>query len=86
MSGRIFIDSFSGDLADLMPRQRSPRIALNVLKKSPRVSCFDMDKRWLQYLIRDLKRDGLIEELPESYPWIKFALTEKGEQQIKEEA
>ena len=34
---------------------------------------------WLRRCIGDLKRDGLIEDVPEGYPWLRYRATGKQE-------
>lgn len=74
----IFIDSFSGALADLPKGKRTTVDALQVLAEHPRVSTFDRGPAWLESLLADLKQQGLIVEVDEPYPWHRFALTEAG--------
>lgn len=75
---RIFIDCFSGSLADLPKGKRTTVDALRVLAEHPRVSTFDRGPAWLESLLADLKQKGLIVEVDEPYPWHRFALTEAG--------
>lgn len=73
----IFLDSFSGAVADLPKGRRSADDVLAVLKDHPRVSCFDMSEaRWICNIIGDLKASGRIESLPEPYPWLRFKVLE----------
>lgn len=79
MKFRAFLDSFSGAVADLTPRERTFNNVLRVLSRSPRVSTWDMSEHaWVRNLIGDLKTRGLIVELEEPYPWHRYALTEAG--------
>lgn len=80
MRDRVFIDSFSGALADLKKGQRTEGNALAAMHKHPRVSTWDMSEyAWVRNLIGDLKRKGLIEERgDEPYPWHRYALTNTG--------
>lgn len=79
MGHRVFIDSFSGDLADLKRGKRTTENALAVLDKSPMVSTWDMsENKWLYRLICDLKHEGLIVEQVQSYPWHRYKLTDAG--------
>lgn len=79
MTGRVYLDSFSGAAASLPPRERTPADILRKLVTHPRVSTWDMgDHPWLRDGIADLKRRGLITEADEPYPWHKYAVTETG--------
>ncbi len=79
MKYRIYLDSFSGAAADLKKGQRTIENVLAVLANHPRVSTWDMSENlWLWRLIGELKRDGLVAELDEPYPWHRFALTDAG--------
>lgn len=81
---RIFIDCFSGALADLPKGTRTAENALRVLVGHPRVSTFDRGPAWLESLLSDLKSKGLIvEDRNEPYPWCRFVLTEAGKDAIK---
>lgn len=74
----IFLDSFSGALCDLKTTQRTEANAVAVLAKSPRVSTWDMETKWVRSLLNDLTRSGLIVEvMSEPYPWHRYALTNK---------
>lgn len=84
MRGTVFLDSFSGALADLPPKKRNLTNALIVLSKHPNVSTWDMDKLWLRKLISDLITIGLIQSEPVGYPWLKYSLTESGLKEIEE--
>ena len=72
------IDSFSGPLSDLKPRERDAAHALAVLARHPRISGWDLETGWLRLLIDHLRRDGLIEHVPEAYPWVHCRLTAAG--------
>ena len=74
--GPVFLDSFSGQAADLKPSQRTPRNVFAALSKDARVSAFDLsEKPWLVSCIEILERDGLIvEDKSEPYPWHKFVI------------
>lgn len=79
MGYRVFIDSFSGDLAELKRGKRTPENALAVLDRSPMVSTWDMsENKWLYRLICDLKHEGLIVEQEQPYPWHRYKLTDAG--------
>ena len=79
----MMLDSFSGPAADLKSSQRSSRNLLLALQKHPRVSTWDMESAWLRTLIADLLKRGLIVSKPSEYPWIKYSLTESGENFLK---
>ena len=71
----IFLDSFSGDLADLKNGQRTAENALAILAVHPRVSTWDMSEhKWLRDLIGDMKKRGLIVEQKAAYPWHSYAV------------
>lgn len=75
----VHICSFSGDLSDLKPKERTDEHALSVLARSPRVSVWDMGADWLCTLVQSMERRGLIiDDRKEPYPWIRYALTDKG--------
>lgn len=83
MSGDVvFIDSFSGSVSDLKPKQRGDmKKVLEVLSVDPRVSTWDMDdgKRYpLWKTIEKLKDAGYLEDVESHYPWLKYRLTESG--------
>jgi len=84
----IFLDSFSGSVYDLKPKQRgNPMIVLSVLSKDSNVSTWDMDngKRYpLWKTIDKLKEMNYIEEIPCNYPWHKFKITEQGRRALNE--
>lgn len=80
----IFLDSFSGALADLKPANRTIAAALRTLAESPHVSTFDRSEcRWINTLLRSLIDQGLIVEVSAAYPWHRFALTDAGKESIK---
>ncbi len=75
----IHIDCFSGELADLKKKERTPEAALAVLSRSPLVSTFDMGELpWLCGLVEGLVHMGWIVEEKEGYPWHRFVLTDSG--------
>lgn len=80
MSNSVFIDCFSGSLADMKRGTRTHENALRVLAKDGRVSCFDRSgPRWIDMLLNDLLSLGLVEEEKNvPYPWCRFYLTAKG--------
>lgn len=77
------LDSFSGDVTYLKPKQRNSESVLRVLSKSPWVSTFDMSAKWLRDIIVDLTRQGLIKAEDEAYPWHRYSLTEAGKKELK---
>ena len=81
----MFIEYFSGALADLKKDKRTEENALAVLAKHPRVSTWDMSDKWLCGLIDTLKRKGYIVEHDEPYPWHRFEVTEAGNERLKKE-
>lgn len=70
----IHVDSFSGAAADLKPKDRTADGVLAALRKSPRVSTFDMSEcRWLPPIIDMLVKSGkIVEDKAEPYPWLRF--------------
>ena len=83
MKGPIFLDSFSCAAANLPRGKRTPMDVLKCLAASPLVSTWDMsEKPWLRGKIDHLKKDGLIEEVPEPYPWHRFLITSAGETEL----
>ena len=77
----MHIDSFSGAVADLSKKEQSdPTKVLAALTRSPLVSVWDMSESSnLRASLRFLLDDGMIEELDEPYPWLRFQITDKGE-------
>lgn len=74
---RVYLDSFSGDAAGLPKHLRNSDGVLAALKKNPRVSAWDMSEHnYLRTAILDLKKRGLIEEIPAAFPWHKYKVTE----------
>lgn len=87
MGYRVFLDSFSGDLAELKRGKRTPENALAVLNKSPMVSTWDMsENKWLYMLISDLKHEGLIVEQEQPYPWHRYKLPDAGKARLPSNA
>ena len=75
----VFVDSFSGAMAELPPGKRTVEDGLRALLADPRVSTFERGPDWLESLIRDLVQQGMvIEDKAEPYPWHRFTLTAKG--------
>lgn len=66
------IDQFSGPASDLKGGARTPENVLAALRRSPRISVWDMDAVWLRGCLDLLKQRGDIEELDEPYPWLRF--------------
>lgn len=64
--------SFTTDFEDLTKRQRRDQeLVLEILRKNPRISTFEMDAvlwKTLEFLINQ----GRIEEVESAYPWHKF--------------
>lgn len=82
-----FLDSFSGDLADLKRGKRTTENALAVLDRNPMVSTWDMsENKWLYRLICDLKYSGLIVEQEQPYPWHRYGLTDAGKAHLPSNA
>jgi len=79
MRYRIFLDSFSGEIADLKRGKRTLENMLAVLAQSPLVSTWDMSEHaWLRNGIADMETDGLIVSADQPYPWLRYELTDKG--------
>lgn len=84
MNRRVHIDTFSGAAADLRGLMRTSEYVLRALAHDPRASTWDMDTHvWLRGAIEKLKRLGLIEEVPATYPWHVYRLTAAGTDQLK---
>ena len=59
---RVFVDSFSGAVAELSRKQQADQLAvLRALQRSPMVSTWDLSGS-LDGVIWQLKKDGLIED------------------------
>jgi hypothetical protein len=68
-----FVDSFSGGVSYLSPReQRDTQKVLSALKSDPMVSTFDMGDNGLWKTIKALEDSGKIRSIPCDYPWHKF--------------
>ena len=83
----VFVDSFSGAVADLTRKQQADPVAvLRALQRSPMVSTWDLSGS-LDGVIWQLKKDGLIEDQSRAvgYPWHKFVVTPKGAERLAEE-
>ncbi len=79
MKYRVYLDTFSGSVSNLKRGHRSHEDVLAALERDPMVSTWDMSEHaWLRNTIGDLKRDGLIAEHAQPYPWFRYALTDKG--------
>ena len=73
-----FIDSFTGNAANLPKGKRTPENVLEALRHNPRVSTWDMDQAWLRRCLADLEADGkIVDERKEPYPWLRFTLMEQ---------
>jgi len=80
MSKAIYLDSFSGALADLKPAQRSRENILRTLRRHPLVSCWDMSEhRWIREAITELIRMQVLVAKDEPYPWHRFVVTATGD-------
>jgi hypothetical protein len=78
MRYRIFLDSFSGEIADLKRGKRTRENMLAVLAQSPLVSTWDMSEHaWLRNGIADMEDAGLIVSEDQPYPWLQYELTDK---------
>lgn len=78
-STKVFIDSFSGKVAELKRGNRSNHNVLAVLEKHPMVSTWDMGELpWLRNTISKLTNLGYILSLEEPYPWHRYRLTALG--------
>jgi|SRR6516164_2942162 hypothetical protein len=78
--GRVFLDSFSGAVADLPKAKHRDEIAvMRALLSDPKVSCFDRSEYpRLDRTLVDLKQRGLLSETRCPYPWHKFHVTPEG--------
>jgi hypothetical protein len=69
----LHLDSFSGAAASLKRGQRDCAHVLEALRRDPLVSTWDMSEHWwLRVLIADLVARGLITQVPEAYPWLRY--------------
>lgn len=68
------VDSFTGPAADLKGADRTPDKVLDALRRSPRVSTWDMSEHaWLRSCLDTLAKAGRItEDRSEPYPWHRF--------------
>jgi len=86
----IFMDSFSGSIGELKPKQRGDlKTVLRVLLKDPNVSTWDMDegKRYpLWKTIDKLEELGYVEEMKKPFPWHRYEVTESGKNFLSENA
>jgi hypothetical protein len=81
----VFIDTFSGDVADLPRKRRTESEVLKVLSVSPLVSCFDMvEHAWLRNIICRLSAKQAIVQRQEGYPWIRYSVTASGKLLMEE--
>ena len=84
---KVFLDSFSGSLSELPRGKRAPLNALRALAADPRVSTFERGAKWLESLLDELQKAGMIvENHAEPYPWCRFNLTDKGRAMLKLDA
>ena len=72
----LHIDSFSGTASDLRGSNRTAENVLTALRKSPRLSCWDMEENaWLRNIIKHLELAGKIQDdRIEPYPWIRYKI------------
>ena len=84
----IFMDSFSGSISDLKPKQRGDlKTVLRVLLKDPNVSTWDMDegKRYpLWKTIAKLEAMEYVISVSRPYPWHRYEVTEAGKKFLSE--
>jgi len=74
---RIFIDSFSGDAANIKPKERTVENLVLVLKENPKISTWDFSENpWLHRLIKDALEKWMIKEAYEPYPWHRYVITD----------
>ena len=79
MTGVFHVDSFTGSAAELKRGERTVLKLLQALAADPRVSTFERGTWWLENLLRDAQKQGLIvEDKSEPYPWCRFDLTDAG--------
>ena len=80
-----FVDTFCGAIEQLPKGQRTVLYGLRALKRNPRVSTFERGPYWLESLLAELQRDGLVtEDKDEPYPWHRFILTDKARAMLQE--
>lgn len=84
----IFMDSFSGSISDLKPKQRGDlKTVLKVLLNDPNVSTWDMDNgiRYpLWKTIKKLEDLGYVKSVERPYPWHRYLVTEAGKKFLSE--
>lgn len=74
---RIYIDSFSGSAAELPRKHRDAEHVLAALRRDPRLSVWDLSEhRWLEVIVRDLIREGVIRDTGSPYPWVVYEFLE----------
>lgn len=84
MSYGYKLDCFSGEVADLKPKQRTEADIVRCLRTHPRVSVWDMDKKWLRDSLASLVRRGLItEDKTEQYPWLRYNVAAEPNAQVQ---
>lgn len=76
----MFLDSFSGEAAELPANRRTPEDVFEALRRNPRVSCFDLSElAWLRNAIQRLEQQGrIVDDKVEPYPWIRYAISDEG--------
>lgn len=80
----IFIDSFSGGVAELTKKQRRDgKAVLRVLLVDQMISTWDMDEGDLWRTIEVLTGRGYIKSIPVRYPWLKYEVTEEGKKYLE---
>lgn len=83
----VFIDIFSGDVADLPRKRRTETEVLKVLSTSPRISVFDMvEHAWLRNVVTRLAAKQAVSVVQEGFPWIRYEVTASGKLLIGEES
>ena len=85
MTSLIFLDSFSGSIADLTAKQTKDEMTvLAVLAKDSMVSTFDMGEKNLWRTVDKLVKKGLVSASILPYPWHRYVLTYAGQKALKE--
>lgn len=86
---RIFIDTFSGSVGELKPKQKGNMMTvLKVLSRDPNVSTWDMDDN-IRYplwkTIDKLEKLMYITNIKRPFPWHRFEITELGKKSLSEQ-
>ncbi len=85
---QIFLDWFSGSVAELSSKQRrNLRTVLEVLSRDPNVSTWDMaehEKYPLWKTIQKLESRGFVISVKRNYPWLRYEVTEEGKKFLSE--